>query len=165
MFDNERAPSPWYHDQTEMLVGLALRGHPIDDPEAEQYLDYTSGRAKMASPRWVAMVNQGKHGRLRSLRMAAARAKGTHCKSEWTAMVDVFGGCVRCGVDKESLYGGMPSKDHIIPIFVGGCDCIANIQPLCRNCNSGKPDATDYRPIVRSDWAMRYIARLENGWE
>jgi 5-methylcytosine-specific restriction endonuclease McrA len=104
-------------------------------------------------------------GAARRAREAAARAKGTHTKAEWTALTDVFGRCVRCDVPYSDLHGGMPSKDHIRQLYRGGCDCIANIQPLCRNCNSAKTgDSTDYRPLARQDWVRAYLGRLEHGW-
>lgn len=103
--------------------------------------------------------------RLRSERIAAARAKGTHTKAEWTALVDVLGGCVRCGAGLDDLLGA-PCKDHIVPVYQGGCDCIANIQPMCRQCNSSKgPDDTDHRPSIRPDWSTLLADRLSFGWD
>lgn len=100
----------------------------------------------------------------RSKRLRAAREKGTHTRSEWTALADVFGKCVNCGIPYHKLFGGKPTKDHIIPLCTGGCDCIANIQPLCRNCNS-RHVGEDLRPIVRPDWSQRLADRLAYGWE
>lgn len=97
-------------------------------------------------------------------RLAAARAKGCHTKAEWTALADVFGCCVACGVSYSDLNGGRPTKDHIEPIWIGGCDCIANLQPMCRNCNSGKPSIDDYRNQRRPGWVKFYLARMGNGW-
>ena len=79
----------------------------------------------------------------RSERLSAARKKGTHTSEEWQEMVSFFGGrCVRCGADDA------PVKDHIVPIYQGGCDSIRNLQPLCRHCNSSKgPENIDYRSI------------------
>ena len=108
---------------------------------------------------------RAKYAQIRSERLAAARAKGTHTKAEWSALKDVFGCCVICRAPYEWLHGGSPSKDHIVPIYAGGCDCIANIQPACRNCNSGKTEAVDYRSLVRPDWAVQFTRRLEYGWE
>lgn len=80
----------------------------------------------------------------RSERLSAARKKGTHTSEEWQEMVSFFGGrCVRCGADDA-----VPVKDHIVPIYQGGCDSIRNLQPLCRHCNSSKgPENIDYRSI------------------
>lgn len=80
----------------------------------------------------------------RSERLSAARKKGTHTSEEWQEMVSFFGGrCVRCGADDAA-----PVKDHIVPIYQGGCDSIRNLQPLCRHCNSSKgPENIDYRSI------------------
>lgn len=76
----------------------------------------------------------------RAARLAAARAKGTHSAAEWSEMVEFFGRCVKCG-SANSLV-----KDHIVPIYQGGDDSIANIQPLCQSCNCAKgPERVDYR--------------------
>lgn len=48
--------------------------------------------------------------------------------------------CLKCG-SKYKL-----SLDHIIPISKGGKNCIENLQPLCKNCNSSKGSKIiDYR--------------------
>jgi hypothetical protein len=79
---------------------------------------------------------------VRAKRVAEAKLKGAHTKLEWLALLHMIGDCcARCG-SKERV-----AKDHIVPISSGGCDCIANIQPLCGRCNSAKgTDVTDYRP-------------------
>lgn len=98
-------------------------------------------------------------GRLRHGRLVAARQKGTHDKREWKILHDIFGGCVSCGTPYSSLYGGSATKDHIRPIFIGGCDCIANLQPLCRQCNSagGLPDMRD---AALPGWQTIYLHRI-----
>lgn len=77
----------------------------------------------------------------RQRRLEKARARGTHTEDEWQSLL-IFCGeiCARCG-RSENLH-----KDHILPISRGGCDCIYNLQPLCRSCNCGKDyDLTDHR--------------------
>lgn len=78
----------------------------------------------------------------RRLRIQLARQKGTHTQQEWIDMKVFFRyTCASC-LDGDSIV-----KDHIIPIYQGGSDSIANIQPLCMRCNSSKgPNGTDYRP-------------------
>lgn len=99
------------------------------------------------------------YSRPRSARIAAARSKGTHSRQEWQALADVFGACVSCGVRYSSLHGGEPTKDHITPIIAGGCDCVANLQPVCRNCNSlGR--LGDLRNSARPGWVKQYFYRI-----
>jgi 5-methylcytosine-specific restriction endonuclease McrA len=87
-----------------------------------------------------------KNRRLRSERMAAARAKGTHTKEEWEELVNRCDNrCVRCGASPPEDY--RPVKDHITPVYQGGSDGLDNLQPLCPPCNSAKgPESKDWRP-------------------
>jgi uncharacterized protein YdaU (DUF1376 family) len=94
------------------------------------------------------ILANGNHAERRANRMAEARAKGRHTRSEWEALLLEFGGrCLKCGAssaDREIV------KDHITPIYQGGDDSIENIQPLCTPCNSGKgPDRTNYVQVER----------------
>jgi uncharacterized protein YdaU (DUF1376 family) len=108
-----------------------------------------------AANKWGLSVVDPSPQTKRSQRLAAARQLGTHTADEWEALIEVCGGvCVRCGGKPHPE----PVKDHITPIYQGGSDAIANLQPLCRSCNSSKgPDCTDHRP---SDWVERLARRL-----
>lgn len=87
----------------------------------------------------------------RELRLAFAHTlRGGHTAKEWRALVTEFDWrCVRC-----ERKGGRLSKDHIVPLFLGGTDDIANLQPLCRRCNSSKGEET-------TDWKAY---RRAHGW-
>ena len=76
--------------------------------------------------------DRGTRSEWRSFRMVQARAKGTHSADEWKRLLEI-GCCAICGASDRKL-----TKDHIIPVSRGGCDCIQNIQPLCKSCNSRK---------------------------
>lgn len=72
-----------------------------------------------------------------------ARERGKHTLQEWLALVRFCGSrCVKCGATNRRI-----TKDHIIPVALGGSDRIDNLQPLCWECNSAKNlRAVDYRP-------------------
>jgi hypothetical protein len=80
--------------------------------------------------------------RLRTERLAAARAKGTHTAEQWHGLLEQYAfRCVQCGCRPLPR----PCKDHILPIYRGGSDAIDNLQPLCRECNSSKgPDSFNW---------------------
>lgn len=86
---------------------------------------------------------------LRAARLAEARKLGTHLPIEWLILSGMIRCCVVCGATGFPL-----TKDHIVEIADGGCDCIANIQPVCLPCNSRRPRA-DLRPAVVPDWSAR----------
>ena len=98
-------------------------------------------------------------GKTRSERIAHARSIGTHDKQEWKILHDLFGRCVACGIPYDMLFGGAASKDHIIPIFIGGCDCLANLQPVCRQCNS-RGIGDDLRENALPGWQTIYLHRM-----
>lgn len=81
----------------------------------------------------------------RALAECDAKLRGSHTEDEWRAMLDHCGHrCVSCGCKPDSL-----TKDHIVPISLGGSDAITNLQPLCRQCNStNKFTHADMRPPV-----------------
>jgi 5-methylcytosine-specific restriction endonuclease McrA len=106
-------------------------------------------------PEWRALTSPQR----RSIRLAAAREKGTHTKLEWRLLHSIFGACVSCGVPYDELYGGHATKDHIKSIMGGGCDCIANLQPVCRECNS-QGIGVDLRCEALPGWQTLYLHRM-----
>ena len=81
---------------------------------------------------------------VRADRMRAARALGSHTAEEWEEILEQCEGrCMKCGYRAD---GWRPCKDHIVPIALGGSDAASNLQPLCRQCNTGKRgDTTNWR--------------------
>jgi hypothetical protein len=77
-------------------------------------------------------------------------AVGRHTRREWSALCDRYGNkCLRCGATDRPL-----TRDHVIPLYLGGTDYTENLQPLCGPCNSMKGlRVADYREglIVHSD--------------
>jgi 5-methylcytosine-specific restriction endonuclease McrA len=97
--------------------------------------------------------------RLRQDRLTAARLKGCHSKDEWLVLHDLFGACVACGIQYSDLIGGRATKDHIHPLYAGGCDCIANLQPLCRECNASGVSG-DLRNRALPGWQTLFLHKM-----
>lgn len=95
--------------------------------------------------------------------LESARLKGTHTPEEWREMKTAYKGrCVRCGQKPKNR---MPlTKDHVIPVSLGGADAITNLQPLCPDCNSKKGSKIiDYRigkPNTRPEWLQPWAAAM-----
>lgn len=68
---------------------------------------------------------------------------GTVTTKEWQELVKKYNNtCLGCGRTGVKL-----TRDHVIPLSLGGIHHISNIQPLCISCNSSKHTKTiDYRP-------------------
>jgi len=63
-------------------------------------------------------------------------AEGSFTEDEWQQVVQLFG--FKCANPNCSNPSKPLTKDHIVPLSIGGTDYITNIQPLCRPCNSSK---------------------------
>lgn len=78
-------------------------------------------------------LERGTAKQWREWRLRRAQFLGTHTADEWANLVAAADSvCSGCGQRGEM------TKDHIKSLARGGCDCIQNIQPLCKNCNSRK---------------------------
>lgn len=87
--------------------------------------------------------NPDKHREIKKNSKYRRRGKtvGSFSETEWRELCDKYDNkCLCCG-EKKPL-----TRDHVIPLDVGGLNVIDNIQPLCRQCNSRKNTKTiDYR--------------------
>jgi 5-methylcytosine-specific restriction endonuclease McrA len=86
-------------------------------------------------------------------RLAPAIAKGTHTPREWRVLCTVIEVCVACRMPFAL------TRDHIVPVSEGGCDCIANLQPACARCNSNGI-GVDLRAKARPNWLAAYLTVL-----
>lgn len=83
------------------------------------------------------------YSRKRTAYMMRAEYYSKFNHDEWMQMVLFFKNlCCNC---EGEVIGDIPTKDHIIPITLGGTNNIRNIQPLCRQCNVRKKNCIDYR--------------------
>lgn len=59
---------------------------------------------------------------------------GAHTPGEFlTVLAECGGACVYCGAPATT-------RDHVVPVAVGGSDSVLNIVPSCKPCNSSKGD-------------------------
>ncbi len=83
------------------------------------------------------------------------RIEGHFSASEWKLIQWLNGNaCAICKRADVKL-----CKDHIIPVSRGGKNVFANIQPLCRPCNSWKgARLIEPPPLYVRDMKPRYVA-------
>lgn len=89
------------------------------------------------------------------------KADGDFTAEQWHALVSHYcpsGRCLCCG-ERRPLHA-----DHVVPLSKGGTNYIANIQPICRSCNSSKcnRNSADYRPD-RGRFARRLLSESFDG--
>jgi 5-methylcytosine-specific restriction endonuclease McrA len=93
---------------------------------------------------------------LRRKRLKRAREIETHTAYQWLLLKMACDGCVVCGAgDQDTDEHEFLTRDHIIPVSLGGHDGLENIQPMCRTCNStkGARAMDDLRP---GNWRLWY---------
>ena len=57
-------------------------------------------------------------------------------ESQWTALLEAWGGCAYCGSASHQL-----QRDCMLPISRGGRYTLSNVVPACRSCNASKCNA------------------------
>lgn len=86
------------------------------------------------------------------------KTTGSYTQKQWEILCSFFNGvCPRCLQPTEEF-----TKDHIVPLSLGGTDNINNIGVLCRRCNSQKSNlyVTDYRPEHVKEWAENETRKI-----
>ncbi len=71
-------------------------------------------------------------------------AIGSFTDQEWIQLKEYYNfTCLRCGKKEPEI---KLTRDHVLPLELGGQNTIDNIQPLCKSCNSRKyTKHIDYR--------------------
>lgn len=83
-----------------------------------------------------------------------------YTKQDWQEMCLWFGNsCLSCGVT-SSL-----SRDHVIPLVIGGTDTLGNCQPLCLPCNLRKgANIVDYRNHEQLQKFLENLKQRREAW-
>lgn len=93
----------------------------------------------------------GYENQLRLARERRLRIKigGIHTPREWEDLKRKYNYMCLCCKQQEPFI--KLTRDHIVPLVVGGSNSIENIQPLCRSCNSKKYTSTvDYTSVINT---------------
>ena len=97
---------------------------------------------ELARMHYTPEIGREKNGRRRA-RMYGSLVS----EDQWQEVLDRYNHtCLCCGVR-----GTLLTRDHIVPLSLGGRNDIENIQPLCRSCNSRKKaKIVDFRLSVEA---------------
>jgi hypothetical protein len=125
--DTRRKMSDAHKGRAPYVVTLEVRKHMSAAHMGKQ--------ARERNPNWRGGKTLGfYYGRQRRLRLYAVGE--FHTSVEWESLKALYDRICPSCIRREPEI--KLTKDHIVPISRGGGDGIANIQPLCRRCNSRK---------------------------
>lgn len=146
-------------------INALRRDRYVDNPEPRRQADrayYIAHRTdriayarayRKAHPDMIRAVNNRYYRQYRDKfyeyvnrrRARKLQADGFHTEAEWETLKAAYNyTCLCCGRREPEA---TLTRDHVIPLNVGGNDSIDNIQPLCKSCNSRKSTKViDYRP-------------------
>lgn len=142
----------WYRANRERVLARvkensAANTERISAYQAQYYESHTEAvKARIAAYR---KAYPEKKANLENRRRARKAGNGgSHTAEEWREKCERFGNlCVYCGEAKPL------TRDHNVPLALGGTDDIANILPACRSCNSRKNKRTAAEYFGRTNHA------------
>lgn len=93
---------------------------------------------------WAARHPENAADRVRRRTIKKRGNGGSHTLAQWDELkAQCDNRCLRCKRKEPDIE---LTRDHVMPVSLGGSDNIENIQCLCRPCNSSKHiKTTDYR--------------------
>lgn len=113
-------------------ISKALRGKKRSPVERERNRQSQYRRFEREIPGY----NFADDGRRLRRKVRLRKNGGHHSKAEWEELKRKCKfSCLMCFKSEPTI---LLTKDHIIPVLLGGTDNIENIQPLCRSCNASK---------------------------
>lgn len=102
----------------------------------DKYLDRARKR-RIESPHLVKAVKHRRRAKL------AAAGSIPYSAEQWAAKVEYWGS--KCWMCRKPL-DIYCARDHVKPINKGGMDCLSNLRPACKSCNSAKGAKWPFRP-------------------
>jgi glycerol-3-phosphate cytidylyltransferase-like family protein/5-methylcytosine-specific restriction endonuclease McrA len=126
----------------------------MKDPEYRKILNEKAKKRRQKDPEkyrkwcreWSRANVHKKIASNRKRKIAKQGIIGSHKESQWKRCKEEYNNsCAICGITEQDIkkkyfgtqFDGL-TRDHIVPISLGGTDYINNIQPLCVSCNSSK---------------------------
>lgn len=138
------------HRELVNLRARQLRAHRLEHARAIGRASYARHReVRLAASKDYLRRNRSYATHLTNMRRARKKAAdGTHTLQQWNALKLKYGSrCLACGRHEAEI---RLTRDHVIPLVLGGSDSVDNLQPLCARCNSSKgTKVIDYRPKSR----------------
>lgn len=123
----------WYYSHQDERRESSARWYSANGKRARVY----GVRWRAANPARTQAQGQKRRARVRG-------AEGSYTFQEWLELKAQYDyRCLCCGKQEPEI---KLTVDHVIPLSKGGRNDIANIQPLCKSCNSSKNTKhIDYR--------------------